>query len=268
MPNLFDPSALTDEQRARYDWAVAEYARIQAENRARTGDTGKVHQISPKSALFARLLSGQPALPFPPPTSYSYPWYDLIEKPGKYHVTVGGLMLVPGSDDEHILLNQCAWRILRKNDGAEQFLAFLRATPQPAAAGNDARRCLDAALAAQPEFAVVFGQWGEYRLSLGRIIRRGRRAAVVNSGFDLHTLDGGNPVIVKVLRSGADIRAKADAMLADVKTRLDGEGEASLLDHITLASESRIPRTDDPSDDDLVEYDCDGWVLERLQAAG
>lgn len=32
-----------------------------------------------KSALFQRLLSGKEPFPIPPPTSYSYPWYELLE---------------------------------------------------------------------------------------------------------------------------------------------------------------------------------------------
>jgi hypothetical protein len=129
----------------------------------------------------------------------------------------------------------------------------------------DALKLLEDTLTGQPEYIVTYGQWGEFKLALGRIIRRGRRNAVVNSKFDLHTLDGGNPLIVKVLRSGAEIRAKSDATLAGVLTKLEQpEPELSVFDRITLASESGIARSDHPEGDDLVEYDCDGWVLERL----
>ena len=99
MPSTFDGNDLSEEQRARYEWAVAEYARIQDENRARLERAGKQaapHQIGPKSALFARLLEGKAALPYPPPTSYSYPWYDIIEKPGPHHVSIGGGLSVAG----------------------------------------------------------------------------------------------------------------------------------------------------------------------------
>jgi hypothetical protein len=100
MPHFFDPNNLTPEQQARW-WAIEEYARVQEENLARTlatmkpedeaafldatrkidpNDTRSVrdHLIAmrdfsggraghPKSSLFARLLNGKPALPFPPP---------------------------------------------------------------------------------------------------------------------------------------------------------------------------------------------------------
>jgi hypothetical protein len=38
-----------------------------------------------KSRLFWRLRSGSPPLPSPPPTCYSYPWYELVEEPGWAH---------------------------------------------------------------------------------------------------------------------------------------------------------------------------------------
>lgn len=43
---------------------------------------------SGKSALLKRLLSGKGALIHPPPKSYGYPWYDLVEQPAKYRVNV------------------------------------------------------------------------------------------------------------------------------------------------------------------------------------
>lgn len=42
------------------------------------GDFGLLADIS-HSALLDRLLSGKAALPTPPPKSFSYPWYALIE---------------------------------------------------------------------------------------------------------------------------------------------------------------------------------------------
>jgi len=270
MPDFFDENALTPEQKARYDRAVAEYARIQEENRSRLERAGRApetHQISPKSALFARLLEGKEPLPYPPPTSFSYPWYDIIETPGKYQVTLGGLVADANANDtgEHLLLNQCPWTVVRHNEGGGRFLVFLRKLAASPAVDDAGRTFLQDALAAKPEFVVTYGAWGEFRLAMGRIIRRGRRAAVVDSGFDLHTLDGGNAVIVKLLRTGVEIRAKSDATLASVRNRLEqSDPGLSVFDQITLASESGIARSDHPEDDDLVEYDCDGWVLERL----
>lgn len=275
MPSFFDENDLTEEQRARYEWAAAEYARIQEENRLlleQTGQAPRPHQIGPKSALFSRLLEGKAALPYPPPTSFSYPWYDVIEQPGPHHVTIGGGVSVAGvahwedgiGSDGHIVLNQCAWTILRKNEAAEQFHAFLQQMHMHAGDQMKAVEMIQPILAMKPEYIVTYGQWGEFRLSLGRIVRRGRRAAAVNCGFDLATLEGGNPVIVRVLQSGIDMRAKSDAALNAVQNKVDHANHAaSAVDHILLASESAIQRSTNPEDDDLVEFDCDGWVLQK-----
>lgn len=276
MPIFFDEDQLTEAQRARYQWAVKEYERIQEENQLQQQLTGKPpvhHRISPKSALFARLLEGKQPLPFPPPTSYSYPWYDIIETPGKYQVSIGAPWSSANAPNEegmpgegkYIVLNQCAWEIVRENTAAADFLSFMQQVTDPHAVPAPLMQFLRNALAGKPEFILSYGMWGEFRLSLGRVIRRSRRQAVVGSEFDILTLDGGNPVIVKVLRNGTDIRAKSAATLAEVRSKLETtERELTPFEQITLASESAMRHADDPQDDDLVEYDCDGWVLERL----
>jgi hypothetical protein len=276
MPSFFDETDLTQEQRARYEWAVKEYARVQEENRLRLEQAGKkaeTHQIGPKSALFARLLEGKPALPYPPPTSYSYPWYDIIEKPGPHHVSLGGGVSVAGiahweggiGTDGHIVLNQCAWSILEQDEGAVKFHAFLQQMHAHASEPGRTLEMLQPILAMRPRYVVTFGQWGKFSLSLGRIVRRGRRGVVVNSRFDLATLDGGNPAIVRILQSGADLRAKSEAALHAVQSKVNhGTDSVAAVDHILLASESAIQRSENPEDDDLVEFDCDGWVLEKM----
>ncbi|MGZ3237998.1 MAG: hypothetical protein ACXU8A_11550 [Burkholderiaceae bacterium] len=276
MPSFFDENDLTAEQRARYEWAVAEYTRIQEENRLRleqAGEKASSHQIGPQSALFARLLEGKAALPYPPPTSYSYPWYDIIEKPGPHHVSIGGGVSVAGiahwdggiGTDEHIVLNQCSWSIVHKNDGAIKFQEFLQLAHAHVNDPETAIEIVEQILATKPEYTVTYGQWGHFTLSLGRIVRRGRRASVVNSRFDLATLDGGNPVIVRVLQSGADMRAKSDAALNAAQSKFDlAKHSATAMDRILVASESAIQRSENPEDDDLVEFDCDGWVLEKI----
>ena len=274
MPSFFDENDLTEEQRARYEWAVAEYARIQAENRLRLEQAGEKpveHSIGPQSALFARLLEGKPALPYPPPTSYSYPWYDIIEKPGPHHVSIGGGVSVAGVahweggvvTDAHIVLNQCSWSIVHKNAAAIKFQAFLQQVHVHAP--DKATALLQPILDMKPEYVVTYGKWGQFKLSLGRIVRRGRRASVVSSRFDLATLDGGNPVIVRVLQSGADMQAKSDAALTAVQSKFDlSKNSPTLIERILVTSECAIQRSANPEDDDLVEFDCDGWVLEKI----
>ena len=121
----FDPDKLTDEQRARWDWAIAEYQVILNRNVERQigrmsvqdkenllhsfpmfrvgaesldDDVRKVlrlfHSLSggakgdPRSALFARLLLGKPTLERPPPSTFHHPWYEVIEEDGPFAVTV------------------------------------------------------------------------------------------------------------------------------------------------------------------------------------
>lgn len=91
-------ASLPEEKRARWDAAMREYELVVRRNferrrgapftdaewavEAATGDlrfTGSYQPGHSKSALFARLLEGRPALPLPPPLAYSYPWYEAVE---------------------------------------------------------------------------------------------------------------------------------------------------------------------------------------------
>lgn len=130
----FDPNNLTDEQRARWDWAIAEYQVILNRNVERqighmsvqdkenllhsfpmfcTGaespddDVRKVlrlfHGLSggaegdPRSALFARLLLGKSPLDRPPPSTFHHPWYEVIEDDGPFAVMVSDAHSQPPS---------------------------------------------------------------------------------------------------------------------------------------------------------------------------
>ena len=130
----FDPDKLTDEQRARWDWAIAEYQVIQNRNVERQigrmsaqdkenllqsfpmfrmgaesldDDVRKVlrlfHSLSggakgdPRSALFSRLLLGKPPLERPPPSTFHHPWYAVIEDDGPFTVMVSDAHSQPPS---------------------------------------------------------------------------------------------------------------------------------------------------------------------------
>jgi hypothetical protein len=121
----FDPDRLTDEQRARWNWAIAEYNRILERNVERqagqmseqdkenfllsfpTFKTGgesideNVRQVlrlfygmsggaegNPRSALLARLLAGKQPLRAPPPSTFHRPWYEVIEEDGPFEVVL------------------------------------------------------------------------------------------------------------------------------------------------------------------------------------
>ena len=105
------------------------------------------HPVTPAeashSALLARLLSGKEPLPSPPPLSYSYPWYSLIEDgygvcaepfevPETTTVLISGSpwQLVARQDDGFIVTHErtpdVLWRVRPPTD-EEIDLAGLRA---------------------------------------------------------------------------------------------------------------------------------------------
>ena len=122
----FDPDQLSDEQRARWDFAIAEYNRILERNVERqigqmsehdkknfllsfptfkaNGEASddNVRQVlrmfygmsggaegNPRSALLARLLAGKQPLRAPPPSTFHRPWYEVIEDDGPFEVVLG-----------------------------------------------------------------------------------------------------------------------------------------------------------------------------------
>lgn len=75
--------------------------------------------LTDKSALFQRLLTGKAPLAYRPPTSYSYPWYEIIEgTQSKHRVIIDsapslGSMLNPGAlvGENCISINGASWRV-------------------------------------------------------------------------------------------------------------------------------------------------------------
>lgn len=64
-----------------------------------------------KSALFRRLRDGKKPLKYPPPRSFSYPWYSVIEDPTP-HLCDVGVGYEPGT----IIVNQCQYNIIDEVD--------------------------------------------------------------------------------------------------------------------------------------------------------
>ncbi len=81
MPTFFDPSQLSPEQSARWPQAAEAYEVVMQSLDGSGQRTAVPQPGHPKSALFARLLNGKKPLRYPPPTSYSYPWYAALEAP-------------------------------------------------------------------------------------------------------------------------------------------------------------------------------------------
>lgn len=325
MPNFFNPSELTVLQKARWDVAVAEYQRVQAgnavyrfehltaeerawhEERGATTDDAIKAELKrfselmgnppghPKSALFARLLNGQEALPFPPPRSYSYPWYSVIEKEGWHRVHVEA----HSSNREEVRnqgfsrtlsLNQCGWNIKSLNGPAQTLLTLnahlcdcAKSRPE-----NPDEKFFDwsgglldevkDAYAFGPEFIVQYGSWPEFRLFVGQkqcdtAAQHGvRHFAKEDSGkavllhgrvwsvFDLHAL-GFNKRIGKTLRSGAHPKNRlqeAHARYDRLVRQNQGESLEGMLDHALMDQQIQALQ------DEVLKFEADptreDWV--------
>lgn len=225
MPQFFDHQTLTDEQKARWDWAVAQYEQVQDGNIRRYIDrmdiedkralfkeehpevsASQLADISlesldafainrqkrfnrlfanepghTKSALFARLLNGHLPLPEPPPTAFSYPWYEIVEKAGVYPVTV-----YPDTREEEdrewrrIVLNQCGWEIIDTNPAAESLLALEQELHKEGGRAGILEK-LNLAYRNEPEMTVRFGPYGPFRLFLAKATLSGSRSSALRS---------------------------------------------------------------------------------------
>jgi len=125
MPKFFDKNELTQMQLNRWDYAMSEYTRITDDIRSKLPELDDSDVctralfdfMSPsqpgheKSALFSRILNGQEALPYPPPLSFSYPWYELIDNKNEHPVQIG---FFPNNPNQ-ILINQCVWQVDHSN---------------------------------------------------------------------------------------------------------------------------------------------------------
>ena len=121
------PDDLNAQEKARYEWALAEFNRIQERNvEPGSGNTTIApaitplikHVPNPQSRLFKRLLQGKTPLQFPPPTTYSNPWYELIEDGFSDSVFLDGFIDLHGKGpNAGILINQCRCNQNRNKQG-------------------------------------------------------------------------------------------------------------------------------------------------------
>jgi hypothetical protein len=151
MPKFFDKNNLTQEQKARWDWAVLKYRQIREKNtlsafedldenerlnvvqdlqEAREFNGSLTNEIlDEKSALFARLLEGKKPLSFPPPCAYSYPWYSVIEDNGPWDLSLetnslDELLWENRSGEQEILIEQTPWKVIKKISNEEVIVTF------------------------------------------------------------------------------------------------------------------------------------------------
>lgn len=332
MSSFFNTQALSVDQQGLWDWAVKEYRRVQDENIDRQianmseskkqflldreranhpGSTADIRDIlrkwssmidggagDEKSALFARLLSGRAALPYPPPTSYSYPWYEIIEEPGPFPVTISGPLAADGRQGaaEEMVIDQCAWTIVASNSAAAKLFklqAELERLEAPATIeGNnrvnywtqDLLQRVASAYDDGPEMMVEFGDWPAYRLRIGRHISQSQRRQaeeVVNGGNQLHALQFASsvfdthylcfrPAIGHTVAKGVHPQKRLEVTQSKVTAAAKDGGMFIGLDELALNHQKSTLKLDvaefeaRPDGWDWVEFSYDAWLLEKI----
>ena len=183
MPTFFQgKDSLPPELLARWDYAVAEHYRA-LQDICGDSEAKKMffyNALREKSALFWRLLNGKDPLPMPPPTRYSYPWYEIIEEPGPHRVGDIGfhayekplgqqLAQIRGTDrEDRLFIEQCGWAVISCNAAAQDMLETL----QGGEFTLDDQNRLMAAGPESPEWIVQYGKWPAYRLFVQRYRRQ------------------------------------------------------------------------------------------------
>lgn len=75
-----------------------------------------------KSSLLDRMLKGKDPLLYPPPKSFSYPWYDLMETGEGYPLDVSRTEgMEKDIFGDAIIINQSVWILLRE-EGPEDWI--------------------------------------------------------------------------------------------------------------------------------------------------
>lgn len=252
------------------EWARAEYAAIQQSRHELYPGRQISLEPGPKSALFARLLAGKFPLAFAPPLSFSQPWYELIEEPGPFSVLLGGMLPVtkvrlPEYGDcylSYLVLNDFPWGVAESNEAAAVMLKQLEAIHDGLASIGDSatQDTLRECLRQRPEWVVNFPPWPSFKLRLGRAVRQGRRGEIQTEGIADGFLDAAETRIGRIVidgKSQAESRAERVAPLRVKPAHLLSPAEMRALaesDHILA----------DPEKLDVVEYECDTWMLERI----
>lgn len=282
----FNKSKLTPEQLARWDWACEQYTQIMGRN-LETGVYGADQDYianvlshtpgDPRSALFMRLLEGKLPLDYPPPLSYSQPWYDIVEVPGAHDVQIGNLR------PDRVLINECQWKIIETNAAAPRLIevaahvqALIAQRNCPSSSPGDQSWIdeqlaalqdgeLAEALDARPEFIVQYPYYPPYRLFLAPARRRGVRKWALKHRSDAKTLADSNPKVIQVLKTHAqaldEMRRELVAIQARGQAGTTQRGDTDRQIHLEM--HLKQPASED---NDWIDYECDTWMLEKLEA--
>lgn len=226
------------------------------------------HRPGRKSALFRRLLAGREPFPVPPPTSYSYPWYDLLDAPGPRTVSIGGCgtlatairsaALVEGGAalPEVLMVNQDLWIVERANDAARACLSAVDAgdgdSPEALAAAKEAEWLIRHPGA--PEHRVYWGTDG-----------------VLNEGHvsDLPpSIRMGEFEVIRVIRSrDDDMRLQCEERQATLAAPIES-GPLSVAKALAARALNELAREDwKPFDrGPLVQFRRWGWLIAPMPA--
>lgn len=275
MPVFFNEQTLSDIDYTHYQQCVSEYHRIQFINAEQEKDQlraagkltsnmaleidnkAKYHKPSNKSALFWRLLQGKKPLPSAPPTSFSYPWYQLYEEEGPFNVHVSwdkfddhlfNLSFLPKKKDK-ILINHAVWTIHSFNEAASLLLNLKPSNTQ---------KEIKHVFSLMPEMLVSYDNHTKYRLYLGRKIIYGRRITVFNKPISLET-GGSNPIILEVINKGEDLISQQIQKIDLPNNPLAG------YDNILESKHMQTLLKEQATDEfDWLKIEIDAWILESV----
>ena len=279
----FDPDQLTDEQHARWNWAIAEYNTILERNVERQigqmsehdkkdfllsfptfksdseSTDENVRQVlrlfygmsgggegNPRSALLARLLAGKQPLRAPPPSTFHRPWYEVIEDDGPFEVVLSDAHLADAPVD------QC-------HHEATHSICIDRC-PWHVVRMNDA---------AQRLFALQQRLDGTARRANGET-DFGWTAALIGDVLDAYR---GAPELIVRHEEWPPYRLRLDRRVAVGEAEVDGSDATveSLRRTETVFDTQALGlglRVLDSEDGTPPRYEWQGWLLEKMKQAG
>lgn len=294
MPTFFNKLTLTEAQLSRWDWAVAEYERVQQSNidplQVRFPNHFNFNVNYEKSALFSRLLiEGLPALKYAPPTSFSYPWYQLIDNDApqpilfcNIYTRVSAIHGLPVTQ-LCMSVDQCLWSIDAMNDAA------IALSEMSINLANDHQHLIRSKLmsiyANQPEFIVSYGEYHHYRIFIGRsesICQRGYAEDSLLRNADDSLPAKNDPMDVRDLYLNLMIGKtnslsehpektllKSQKKLEQLKLSHPGQSFPSEEFIIRCKSENleseSLAYGNRPNSKDFVEISYDAWMIEKVK---
>ncbi|WP_176000260.1 hypothetical protein [Burkholderia vietnamiensis] len=229
--------------------------------------SGHVNPSAPsKSALLLRILSDKQPLRFRPPTSHSYPHYELVEEPEVRNVVLGGPTTLgsmlngtggaPGNTS--MVVNQCLYALVGMNSVAEEIMTMLLDDES-----FNGRKFLE--LADQsPIWTLKHGEWPAWELTTGLSPNgAGLRYAVDRPvpAKRNEVLFGGwgapiNPIVVV---HGEDRIASAKARKA---AAMRADSSMTGVERMLALDESDV-YPGHPSQYDLLNYTRRVWVMRK-----